>query len=53
VSRTSGYPTSAGVAGALFEVFLEGHVPEAGALATGADVDGESVDPAAGDDSLF
>ena len=53
VSRSSGYPTSAGAPGALFEVFLEGHVPDLGARAAGVDLGGESVDPAAEDDSLF
>jgi len=51
VNRSAGYPTSAGSPGALFEVFLEGHVPDAKAAA--ADLDGESVDPAPGGDSLF
>jgi penicillin-binding protein 1A len=53
VNRSSGYPSSAGSPGALFEVFLEGHVPDADAPASGVDNDGESVDPTAGDDSLF
>jgi penicillin-binding protein 1A len=53
VKRSTGYPATAGAPGALFEVFLEGHVPDAGAPAAGVDIDGESVDPAAGDDSLF
>jgi penicillin-binding protein 1A len=53
VNRASGYPTTAGSSGALFEVFLEGHVPDASAPANSLDAEGESVDPAAGDDSLF
>ncbi len=53
VSRSSGQPTSAGAPGAVFETFLEGRVPEAGAPAASVDLDGESVDPSAGDDSLF
>jgi penicillin-binding protein 1A len=53
VSRTSGRPTSAGTPGALFEVFIEGSVPEPGAVEAGPDLDGESVDPSTGDEPLF
>jgi penicillin-binding protein 1A len=53
VNRSTGYPTTAGSRDALFEVFLEGHVPDSNAPAEGLDIDGESVDPATGDDSLF
>jgi penicillin-binding protein 1A len=53
VNRSSGYPTSAASPGALFEVFLEGHVPDASAPTEGLEVDGESVDPSTSDDSLF
>ena len=53
VSRSSGQPSSAGAPGAVFETFLEGRVPEAGAPAASVDLDGDSVHPSAGDDSLF
>jgi len=53
VSRSSGRPTAAGAPGALFEAFLEGHVPDAGAVESDGELEGESVDPTTGDDSLF
>jgi penicillin-binding protein 1A len=53
VSRSSGRPTAAGAPGALFEVFLEGRVPDAGAVEPDGELEGESVDPTTGDDSLF
>jgi len=53
VSRASGLPAPAGAPGALFETFLEGHVPEAGAVAMDPELEGESVDPATGDEPLF
>jgi penicillin-binding protein 1A len=53
VDRSTGRPTSAGAGGAVFEAFLEGHVPQADALAEGDEVGNESVDPDAADDSLF
>jgi penicillin-binding protein 1A len=53
VDRSTGRPTSAGAGGAVFEAFLEGHVPQADALAEGDEVGSESVDPDAADDSLF
>ena len=54
VDRSSGRPTAAGASGALFEAFLETHVPQAGVL-DGADdeVGAESIEPATADDSLF
>jgi penicillin-binding protein 1A len=53
VDRSTGRPTSAGAAGAVFEAFLEAHVPQADALAAGDEVGAESVEPDAADDSLF
>jgi len=53
VSRTSGRPTAAGAPGALFEAFLEGHAPNAHVAHPGGELEGESVDPTSGDDSLF
>jgi len=54
VSRSSGQPTSAG-GGAVFEAFLEQYAPQPGGYYVdyGADVGAESVEPPAGDDSLF
>ncbi len=55
VSRESGAPASAGSGGAIFEVFLDGHSPEAGQSLYGEGVEAESVQPpsAAADESLF
>jgi penicillin-binding protein 1A len=53
VSRTSGLPASAGAPGAVFETFLEGHVPDAGAIAADGELAGESVDPTTDDEPLF
>jgi penicillin-binding protein 1A len=53
VDRSSGRPTSAGAGGAVFEAFLEAHVPQADALAEGDGVGAESVEADAADDSLF
>jgi len=53
VDRESGRPARAGASGAIFESFLEGHVPDA----TGYAGDGEPgtgiVDPPAAEDPLF
>jgi hypothetical protein len=54
VSRESGAPARAGAPGALFEAFLEQFAPQPGG--GGLDDDGvgaETVDAAAGDDSIF
>jgi len=53
VDRSSGRPTAAGASGALFEAFLETHVPQAGMLDEADEVGAESIEPAAADDSLF
>jgi len=53
VSRTSGLPASAGAPGALFEAFLEGHLPDTGAIAADGELAGESVDPTTDDEPLF
>jgi penicillin-binding protein 1A len=53
VDRRSGRPTAAGAGGAVFEAFLEAHVPTADAAIEEDDVGGESVEPAAADDTLF
>ena len=52
VDRSSGRPTSAGAGGAVFEAFLEAHVPQADAMPATDEVGAESVEPDA-DDSLF
>jgi penicillin-binding protein 1A len=52
VDRSTGRPTAAGAGGAVFEAFLETHVPQADSIAAD-DSDAESVDPASGDDTLF
>jgi len=44
----------AGSSGAIFEAFLEGHLPQQSSALDGADeVGAESLDPAAGEESLF
>ena len=53
VSRTSGAPSSAGSGGAIFEAFLEQYTPRTGESLYGAGVDAESVEPQAGDESIF
>ena len=54
VDRESGRPTMAGSSGAIFEAFLEGYLPQASGALDGADeVGAESLDPAAGEESLF
>jgi penicillin-binding protein 1A len=54
VSRETGAPSSAGSPDAIFEAFLEQHVPQPGQ--SGYDVEGvdeESVQPSTADDSIF
>ena len=53
VDRGTGRPTSAGAGGAVFEAFLESHVPQTGSTLEADEVGAESVDPAAADDTLF
>jgi len=53
VDRSTGRPTPAGASGAVFEAFLESHVPQADALGDVDEVGAESVEPAAADDTLF
>jgi len=53
VDRSSGRPTSAGAGGAVFEAFLEGHLPQGDAAAPDDELGAESVEPAAADDTLF
>jgi len=53
VDRSSGRPTGAGAGGAVFEAFLENHVPQGDASAPDDEVGAESVEPAAADDTLF
>jgi penicillin-binding protein 1A len=54
VNRETGRPTMAGSSGAIFEAFLEGNLPQSSGALDGADVvDAESVDPDAGEESLF
>ena len=53
VDRGTGRPTSAGAGGAVFEAFLESHVPQTGSTLEADEVGAESVDPAATDDTLF
>jgi penicillin-binding protein 1A len=53
VDRSTGRPTAAGASGAVFEAFLESHVPQAGSTLEADEVGAESVDPAATDDTLF
>ena len=53
VDRSSGRPASAGASGAVFEAFLEAHVPQGDALAEAEEVGAESVEPATADDTLF
>jgi len=54
VDRSTGRPTTVGASGAVFEAFLESHLPQSDAGDDVADeVGAESVEPAAADDSLF
>jgi penicillin-binding protein 1A len=53
VDRGTGRPAAAGAAGAVFEAFLEAHVPQADASGEVDEVGAESVDPATADDTLF
>jgi hypothetical protein len=54
VDRETGRPTMAGSSGAIFEAFLEGYLPQQSVAMDGADeIGAESVDPAAGEESLF
>jgi penicillin-binding protein 1A len=53
VNRDTGRPTTAGSAGAIFEAFLEGHLPDAGSLELTDEVGAESMEPTASEDSLF
>jgi penicillin-binding protein 1A len=53
VDRSTGQPASAGASGAIFEAFLEGHLPEADAPGVADEVGAESVEPATADDTLF
>jgi penicillin-binding protein 1A len=53
VDRGTGRPAAAGAAGAVFEAFLESHVPQADASGEADEVGAESVEPAAADDTLF
>jgi len=54
VSRESGAPARAGAPGALFETFLEQYAPRPGMSGQGdVGVGAETVEPAAGDDSIF
>ena len=54
VDRGTGRPAMAGSNGALFEAFLEGYLPQpSGALDGTDEVGAESVDPDAGEESLF
>jgi len=53
VSRETGQPTRAGAPGALFEAFLEHHVPQPGSSGYSDEVGAEAVQPASGDESLF
>jgi penicillin-binding protein 1A len=53
VSRETGAPASAGSGGAVFEAFLERYSPQAGGMGFGNNVDPESVQPQAADESIF
>jgi penicillin-binding protein 1A len=53
VSRSSGYPASAGSGNAVFEAFLEQYAPQPGFASYSDGVDAEGVEPQTGDDSLF
>jgi penicillin-binding protein 1A len=53
VDRSSGRPAGAGAGGAVFEAFLEGHVPQGDAASPDDEVGAESVEPGATEDTLF
>jgi len=54
VSRESGAPSRAGAPGALLETFLEQYAPQPGMGGPGDEgVGAETVEPPAGDDSIF
>jgi len=53
VNRSTGQPTTVGAGGALFEAFLEGHVPDARAASFDGELSGEGVVSAAADESIF
>jgi hypothetical protein len=53
VNRSTGQPASAGASGAVFEAFLEGHVPDARATGLDGDLGGEGVPASAAEDSIF
>jgi penicillin-binding protein 1A len=53
VDRSTGRPTAAGAGGAVFEAFLEPHLPQSDSTIEADEVGAESVDPAAADDTLF
>jgi penicillin-binding protein 1A len=53
VSRDTGAPSSAGAGDAIFEAFLDGHVPQAGEPGLGLDMDGEAVQSQASDEPIF
>jgi penicillin-binding protein 1A len=53
VDRSSGRPASAGAGGAVFEAFIEGHVPQGDAMAPDDGVGAESVEPGTTEDTLF
>jgi penicillin-binding protein 1A len=53
VDRATGRPAAAGASSAVFEAFLESHVPQADSAVAADEVGAESVDPAAADDTLF
>jgi len=53
VNRSTGQPTAVGAGGAVFETFLEGHVPDARAASFDGELGGEGVASAAADESIF
>jgi hypothetical protein len=53
VSRTSGTAARAGAPDALFETFLEQHVPQGNESPSDDSVDSESVQPEQQDEGLF
>jgi penicillin-binding protein 1A len=53
VDRNTGRPTAAGGGGAVFEAFLESHMPQMDSAGVTDEVGAESVEPAAADDTLF
>jgi len=53
VNRSTGVPTSAGSSGAVFEAFLEGHVPDDRATGLDGDLGGEGVAVSTAEESIF